>query len=197
MAVIHNIYIKVCDMLVLGVDPGSTGAISLLDDVTHDLIEVVDLPFYEVKLKTKTKNGNVRKRKKLDCYKIACMMKRYARLGVKVVYLEEVHAMNNDGSVQAFSFGECFGILKMAIAAAELQCCMITPRQWKDGLSLLGSDKDDARKMALELWPTVNFFKRKKDHNRADSALLALYSSKVASCAIIEEGLTKLPQLPA
>lgn len=184
-------------MYVLGIDPGSTGAISLFDTSCDKLLEITDIPTYDVELKTKTKQGNIRKRKKVDCYKLACMMQRYRKLGVKFVYLEEVHAMGNDGSVQAFSFGECFGILKMALAGAELTCCMITPRQWKEGFDLLGTEKDDARLTAISLWPTCTWFKRKKDHNRADSALIALYGSKMASNAIVEAGLTKFPQLPA
>ena len=51
--------------------------------------------------------------------------------------------------------------------------------KWKRHYGL-NSEKERARALALRLWPTSEHFGRKKDHGRAEAALLARYGAECA-----------------
>jgi crossover junction endodeoxyribonuclease RuvC len=55
-----------------------------------------------------------------------------------------------------------------------------TPSRWKKALGLNG-EAEASRARAIETWPNrADLFARKKDHNRAEAALLGLYGLKDA-----------------
>jgi crossover junction endodeoxyribonuclease RuvC len=64
------------------------------------------------------------------------------------------------------------------VLALGVPLYLVAPTKWKPHFSL-GSDKEKARALALRLWPTSVHFGRKKDHNRAEAALLARYGAEV------------------
>jgi crossover junction endodeoxyribonuclease RuvC len=54
---------------------------------------------------------------------------------------------------------------------------MVSPAQWKRAMHLT-SDKEQSRARALETFPVcAHHFARKKDHGRAEAALIALYGA--------------------
>ena len=170
-------------MIIVGIDAGISGAICVYDFVNNKVIDIIDFPTYEVTMSTKVKGSKkFKKRRKVDCYKFACIMQRLRSYDQVKVYLEEVHSMPRDSVVAAFSFGEVFGICKMALAAFELNVDMIPPMAWKKEFDLIKCDKEDGRLKAIEVLPLdYAYFARKKDHNRADAALIALYGSSLIS----------------
>lgn len=95
------------------------------------------------------------------------------------LYMENVHAFVGQGVVAAGRFMKGVGALE-AIAACEVdECRFVTPKKWKERFGLLHTDKHAARNMIRELFPAAqHFFKRAKDHNRADSALIATYGAE-------------------
>jgi crossover junction endodeoxyribonuclease RuvC len=157
--------------LVIGCDPGSTGAFALVT-VDGDLLDVLDAPILEDGTKgRKTLNGPL----------LASML---ARWHAREMFCEFVGARPSDGAVQAFAFGKTVGVIQGVCAALSLPISFITPQVWKRTHSIPpGKDgaKDLARSKAIALWPAkADLFARKLDHNRAESALIALCGLKKA-----------------
>jgi crossover junction endodeoxyribonuclease RuvC len=87
--------------------------------------------------------------------------------------VENVHAMPVNGSVGNFKLGDAFGTIKCALAMLDIPYRLVTPGQWKKAMRVT-ADKDTARTRAIELWPAhASTFARKKDHGRAEAALIA------------------------
>lgn len=148
---------------VIGIDPGVTGALALLTD-KGELIDVLDMP----SLADGTKG-----RSTVNAVLLAELM---ARWHAREVFCEFVSARPTDGSVQAFAFGKTFGIIHGVCGALSLPINLITPQSWKRFHSIPpGDQKDLARSKAIGKWPAMaERFARKADHNRAESALIAI-----------------------
>lgn len=77
-----------------------------------------------------------------------------------------------------FSLGLSYGIIQGVVAALRYPAVFIDPKTWKT-IYRLGSDKEESRAMALQLYPAhVEKIGRKKDHGRAESILIARYVSQ-------------------
>ena len=144
---------------ILGVDPGLTGAAAFYFPGA-DVISVHDMP---------TAGGGV------DAASLAALLKQ---MKPDVAIVEHVGAMPGQGVSSTFKFGCGFGILQGTIAALGIPMHLITPAKWKRALGL-DADKERARALALRLWPArADLFGRKKDHGRAEAALLARYAAE-------------------
>ena len=65
------------------------------------------------------------------------------------------------------------------LGALKVPMILVTPQKWKRHFRLIGSDKEASRTMALRLFPAcAEHFQRKKDHGRAEAALLARYGAE-------------------
>jgi crossover junction endodeoxyribonuclease RuvC len=149
--------------LIIGIDPGVTGALALLTD-NGDLIDVLDMP----SLADGTKGRST--------VSSPLLAELLARWHAREVFCEFVSARPTDGSVQAFAFGKTFGIIHGVCGALSLPIGLITPQSWKRWHGIpQGDQKDLARSKAIAKWPAMaDRFARKLDHNRAESALIAL-----------------------
>ncbi|MEM7518520.1 MAG: hypothetical protein AAF368_16555 [Planctomycetota bacterium] len=97
--------------------------------------------------------------------------------------LEAVASRPTDSHVTAFAFGEAFGSIKGSLAAAHVPWEPVQPAIWKREFKLSGKKGSDgadaAREAASRLFPeSAHLFARKKDHNRADAALIAKFCAK-------------------
>ena len=148
---------------VIGVDPGVTGALALLTD-KGELIDVLDMPSLA---------DGAKGRSTVNAVLLADLM---ARWHAREVFCEFVSARPTDGSVQAFAFGKTFGIIHGVCGAMSLPISLIAPQSWKRFHSIPpGDQKDLARSKAIGKWPAMaERFARKADHNRAESALIAV-----------------------
>jgi crossover junction endodeoxyribonuclease RuvC len=161
--------------LILGIDPGTSGAIAILDPESG-FLEVHDVPTFELKV-------GKSKRKRVA---IADLLSIFTDTGADMVdlaYLEKVGPQPRDGSASAFAFGEAVGAIKGCLSAALVPFTQPTPQEWKKEFKLNGKKGSDgeeaARQLAIELFPRhAELFKRKKDHNRADAALIALFGAR-------------------
>jgi crossover junction endodeoxyribonuclease RuvC len=146
--------------LILGVDPGKTGAFAVIDQHTGELQIVEDMPTIG-----KHVNANV----------VAKYIDQWHYLGVTHAVIEDVHSMPGNGHAGAFSFGRSKGVVEGAIAARYIPITWVTPAKWKRDAGLR-ADKDAARQLATNTWPTwADTFKRVKDDGRAEAALIALW----------------------
>lgn len=156
---------------VLAIDPGAKGAICLLDDRTR-VLAVHDMPVHAVTINKRTRN-------RIDLHGLNQLIKDLA-VHAELAVIEEVGANPNDGVLGAFSFGEAFGAVKMAVAAHEIPLQLCRPQEWKAFHRLIGKDKDDSRQKASQLLPEhARHWARKMDDGRAEAALLALYGAHI------------------
>jgi crossover junction endodeoxyribonuclease RuvC len=140
----------------MGGDPGLTGAISFYFPA-ENAISVEDMPVVA---------GDI------DGASLAA---RIAQMKPAVAVIELVGSMPGQGISSTFKFGLGFGILRGVIAACGVPMHLVSPAKWKRSYGL-DADKEKARAMALRLWPSrADLFSRKRDHGRAEAALLARY----------------------
>lgn len=151
--------------MIVGIDPGKTGALALYDPATGGL-EIQDVPVLRVK------SRNV-----IDHYALARIIDLWAKQD-PVVFLELVGSRPGEGHAGAFDFGRTYGLLLGICAAHFLRVEHVTPASWKAALKVKG-DKDVSRQRASALLPRHSgLWARKMDDGRAESALIALYGAR-------------------
>ena len=155
-------------MIIFGIDPGVSGAISVLEN--KKVIEVFDMPtMIDGKKNKKQVNGaqvtNIIK-ERLDSEK----EKEIA------VVVEHVNAMPGQGVTSMFNFGQSFGVIKGICSALSLPIYFIRPTKWKKHFNLINTNKDASRTKVIEVYPEISSkLHRKKDSNKADAILIARY----------------------
>jgi len=155
-------------MIIFGIDPGVSGAISVLEN--KKVIEVFDMPtMIDGKKNKKQVNGaqvtNIIK-ERLDSEK----EKEIA------VVVEHVNAMPGQGVTSMFNFGQSFGVIKGICAALSLPIYFVRPTKWKKHFNLIKTNKDASRTKVIEVYPEISSkLHRKKDSNKADAILIARY----------------------
>ncbi|MCP1931800.1 hypothetical protein [Bradyrhizobium elkanii] len=145
---------------ILGIDPGMSGAIAFYFPDHPERVSVEDMPIAA---------GDV------DAVNLA---KRVVAMAPDLAFLERVGAMPGQGVSSTFKFGRAYGVVLGVIGAATIPLHLVTPAKWKAHLRL-SADKEEARALALRLFPACgDHFKRKKDHGRAEAALIARYGAE-------------------
>ena len=144
-----------------GIDPGVTGSIAFYNGVE---LKIHDLP-------TNKRSFHTHKiRQQIDAEKLADIFRLQE---CKFVMLENVHSQKGDGHVGAFTFGKTVGIIEGVLGTLNIPVITIEPSVWKPQLGL-NSQKEKSLVLARQKFPLyTHYFERKKDHNRAESALLA------------------------
>lgn len=148
-------------MLIVGIDPGASGAIVLLENNVP--IEWMIMPTYQV--------GSA---KRVNAAELADFMNmaKYP----DHVYVEQVGAMPGQGVTSMFNFGHSCGTVMGVLGALGLPHTMVTPQKWKKAAGLIGTDKDASRARAIQLWPTWRDLDTKaRGQAYADAALIARY----------------------
>lgn len=152
-------------MIVVGIDPGITGAIGVLKDGAFASVE--DLPVMA--------NG---RRNQIDAAGVDDLLRQVRTVWPHesfAVVMEQVSAMPGQGVSSMFSLGDSFGALRAVVACRRLALDLVTPAKWKRDMGI-SKDKDFARAKAIQLFPDASVvLSRKKDHNRAEALLLALW----------------------
>lgn len=151
-------------MIILGIDPGLSGALAFLDTQTGDLI-VQDMP-------TVTVMRNRKEKREVSPQLVSSMI---AGRKVGAAFLEKVNAMAGQGVSSVFSFGRSAGIIEGVLAAYDIPTTLVTPQAWQKAMSVRAG-KDGSRERAMQLFPAVSeMFQRKKDDGRSDAALIAKF----------------------
>ena len=158
---------------ILGIDPGLSGALALLDADDYLGLTIIDAPTLKI-----TTNG--KKRRRLDLYFLAGWLDANAS-AISHVFIEQVGAMPGQGVSSMFKFGEVFGALQGLVAANMIPMTYVTPQRWKKHFGLT-ADKDAARLHASRLLPQfAHLWTRAKDDGRAEATLIALYGAQTMS----------------
>ena len=153
-------------MIIIGIDPGITGAISVLEN--KKVIEVYDTP---------TMIDGKKNKRQINSAQVSNIIKeRLNREKEVVVVVEQVNAMPGQGVTSMFNFGQSFGVIKGICAALGLPIYFVRPTKWKKHFNLIKTNKDASRTKVIEVYPEISEkLHRKKDSNRADAILIALY----------------------
>ena len=153
--------------MILGCDPGFSGAIALLDPSTGSLV-LHDMPVLP----------NTKGKTELDLHTLAGLL-ALEEPGPHVAVIEQVWALPNQGVSATFRFGQSFGALQMACIGHGHQTHYIPSMTWKKYFKL-SSDKGVSRGLAMRRFPdNAPQFARVKDDGRAEAALIALYGWEV------------------
>ena len=155
-------------MLIIGIDPGITGAICFFED--RKIIDLIEMPNMAAGKKNKRQvNG-------AQVYnEIFERIKNYNKKDIKVV-IEQVSAMPGQGVTSMFNFGQSFGVLKGICSAMQLPMYFVRPAKWKKYFNLINSEKDASRTKAIEIFPHFSAqLSRKKDSNKADAILISSF----------------------
>ena len=153
-------------MIVIGIDPGITGAISILEN--SKVIEVHETP---------TMIDGKKNKRQVNGAQITNIIKKWLNKDKEViVVVEHVNAMPGQGVTSMFNFGQSFGVIKGICSALSLPIYFVRPTKWKKHFNLIKTNKDASRTKVIEVFPEISGqLSRKKDSNKADAILIALY----------------------
>lgn len=148
------------NLCIMGADPGASGAVSFYFTDHPATVSVEDTPIADGLV-----DG-------------ATLAARIEIMRPDLAIIERVGAMPGQGVSSTFKFGQAFGTMIGVVAALKIPVHFVTPAKWKRHF-LLSSDKEEARARALQLWPSrAELFARKKDHGRAEAALIARFAAE-------------------
>ena len=145
-------------MTTIGIDAGTNGGIAWITDGKPC---VEKMP------------GSLR-----DLWDLICDITNHPRSTVDgrkyKAYLEQVHSSPQMGVKSAFTFGNGFGHLEMALTAAGIPFERVRPQVWQKAMGCMTKgDKNVSKRKAQELFPSI-----KVTHAIADALLIASYGAK-------------------
>ena len=155
-------------MLIIGIDPGITGAICFFEN--GEVKDIIEMPNMADGKKHKRQiNGP-------QIYnEISARIIDFPKKDVLVV-IEQVSAMPGQGVTSMFNFGQSFGVIKGICSAMQLSMHFVRPVKWKKYFNLINSEKDASRTKAIQIFPYVSEkLSKKKDSNKADAILIASF----------------------
>jgi crossover junction endodeoxyribonuclease RuvC len=141
---------------ILGIDPGLEGALAWVrrDGV---LVEIEDMAVVN---------------RQVNPSLLSKLIVGYGPLECAVVEVQ--HTFPKQGISSAFKLGVGYGVIQGILATLDIPTFYLTPAVWKKSLNL-DNDKEKSRRLAIERWPgEATRFSRKKDHGRAEAALIAI-----------------------
>lgn len=160
-------------MIVLGIDPGLSGGLALVSGGggVSRLLDCIDVPTVGLDAK-----------RRVD---VIATMQFIRRHPPDFAIIERAQAMPDQGASSGFNYGRAVGALEACMTGLLIPNETCESRAWKKANGLAGSDKELSRQRAIRLFPDGHrFFERKKDHNRAESALIAWYGLTLRMASI-------------
>lgn len=143
----------------IGIDPGSKGAVAVVND-KNEVVLIVD--FIDV-----TNMANL-------LYQIS------NHYDVQMAAIEKVHAMPGQGVTSMFNFGMNYGSWQGACAALGIALATVTPQTWMKGVVPPKSDKKAIAAICKRMYPMANLLGPKgglKD-GRSDAILIASWCKR-------------------
>lgn len=155
--------------IIIGIDPGVKGAIAVLID--RDPILVMDMPTVP----------NAQGKRTVDPYGLSRFIGELQakNMGSHIFAVCEAPSMRPENARGSDTkSAEGVGMIKGVLAAHGIGYTQVYPQSWKRYFGLLGTTKEASRELALQTWPAFHKeLKRKKDHDRAEAMLVALWGN--------------------
>ena len=148
-------------MLIAGIDPGTNGAIAVLDSENPDSVALLDLKKYSVYETTRWIQHNFK---------------------IDVVWLESVHSLYGMSAKSNFGFGRNFGIAfaiaGVAVSGGPVQ--QVTPKVWQKYIGVTAKGKavkQQVAKIAQYLYPQAELHGKRGGllDGRSDALMIAYY----------------------
>ena len=156
-------------MRVIGIDPGLSGAIAILEE--KKVIGVFEMPVMA--------EGKKNKRQLNSAQLVNIIQDNLNNNEEAIIVVEQVNAMPGQGVTSMFNFGQTFGAIKGVCAALKLPIFFVRPSKWKKHFELINASKDSSRTKVIEMYPTLsNQLTKKKDVNKSDAILIARFYSE-------------------
>jgi crossover junction endodeoxyribonuclease RuvC len=156
-------------MKIIGIDPGLSGAIAVLEN--NKVLNIFDMPVMS--------EGKKNKRQLNSALLVSLLKENIDQSEEVSIVVEQVNAMPGQGVTSMFNFGQTFGAIKGVCAALELPIFFVRPSKWKKYFELINSSKDSSRTKAIEMYPMLSKqLAKKKDVNKSDAILIARFFSE-------------------
>lgn len=163
--------LRVRSMILMSIDPGLSGAVCFFGSGT--ILELLDIPT----LPDGASNRQV---------DIMALCRRIDKHKPTHAIIENVQPMpsipgangirRGMGAASSFRFGFAVGQARALVTCYGLEVRLVHPQSWKRWAGLKGPDKEQSRQKALVLMPSAaRWLPLKKDHNKAEALILALY----------------------
>ena len=108
-------------MIIFGIDPGVSGAISILEN--KKVIDIFDMP---------TMIDGKKNKRQVNGSQVTNIIKDKLNLNKEtIVVVEHVNAMPGQGVTSMFNFGQSFGVIKGVCSALSLPIYFVRPTKWK------------------------------------------------------------------
>ena len=153
-------------MIVIGIDPGLSGALAILEN--KRVLGIFEMPVMPEGKKNK---------RQLNSAQLVNILRDNIKINNEIaVVVEQVNAMPGQGVTSMFNFGQTFGAKKGVCAALNLPIYFVRPSKWKKHFELINSSKDSSRTKAIEMYPSLSAqLAKKKDVNKSDAILIARF----------------------
>ena len=145
-------------VIVIGIDPGKNGGIAVIGDYGTYVNKMPDTlqDLWDMIEEISIGDGH-------DSEPSLCR-----------AYIEQIHSSPQMGVVSAFTFGNGFGHLEMALTAAGIPFERVRPQVWQKALGCMTKgDKNITKAKAQEMFPSL-----KVTHATADALLIAEYGKR-------------------
>lgn len=156
----------------IGIDPGKSGAISVLDTYGHITVSPFDEKRY------------------IEIVGHLC-----SGIPETIAVVEDVHAMPKQGVTSMFNFGYNKGWIVGLLKAYGCQVCLVSPQKWKKYFGLDG-DKSKSIALAHELFPSVNLLATpmcRKEHDGIAESLLMMEFGRREIEKLYQNARTSIP----
>ena len=154
-------------MKYLGVDCGIHGGLAILeisDNAAPQMLAAIDVPTIGVKAKERVN--------------VIALQQWLLEHGPAQSIIEHAQSMPGQGSSCGFKYGKAVGSIETTITLCGVPVEIIEASAWKRFFHLHAGDKEGARQLALQRFPSAHaLLARRKDHNRAEAMLIALFAS--------------------
>ena len=159
-------------MRIIGIDPGLSGGIAVLDDLK--IYDIFDMPIMS--------EGKKNKNQLNSAQLVNIINEHVLKNEDTFVIVEQVSAMPGQGVTSMFNFGQTFGSIKGICAALKLPIFYVRPAKWKKHFELINSSKDSSRTKVIEMYPSLSSqLSKKKDVNKSDAVLIARFYNETRS----------------
>jgi crossover junction endodeoxyribonuclease RuvC len=154
-------------MKICGIDPGIHGRCAIIEINSGAVPKVVD------SIDVRTIGTGAKER--VDVLALRTWIQAHRPDHAAV---ERGQSMPRQGASSGYKFGRSIGSIEGTIACCEIPLVIVEPAVWKRPFHSHGKDKEGARQLALQQFPSAHaLLTCKKDHQRAEAMLIALFAA--------------------
>lgn len=162
--------------LIVGVDPGNTGAFGLWEHELKTLIDVRDMPTFQTTV-------NKRVRTRIDPTGLLMLFEEFRDMGAELTVLEGVGGRPKQSASKGFVFGAGVGMVYMASVAARIPVETADAALWKVVMQVQ-PDPQQIRERARKEFPGdhEHWWTGKRGavrHDRCEAALIAKFGTRM------------------